>query len=271
MKEFMNIGLVGYGKMGQALEALIKTSSIGNIQWIVDPKQAKAHYPQLSQAPLNEIDICFEFTCPQSASANLSHLVENGIPTISGTTGCNLSKESLHQKALDQEIGLVIASNFSIGMNLFYLLTEQASQLFASFKEYDVSGFEGHHREKLDSPSGTAKTLCEKIIRHSFIKKKAHFDRLEQPQDDILHFSSLRCGHLVGQHHIYFDSLDDTITLSHHAKERSSFAKGAILAAQCISNKKGLFSMEDILLILMDRSINNENMERNLHSTRHSL
>jgi 4-hydroxy-tetrahydrodipicolinate reductase len=186
-------------------------------------------------------------------------LARRKLPVVSGTTGwyARLDEVSAAVKAADS--ALLWASNFSLGVNIFYRIAACAAKAFDPFPEYDVGGMEAHHNKKADSPSGTAKTLVEKVLAVMTRKKRAAWDTLDgPPQADTIHFPSLRVGSVPGVHTLVFDSPADTIEITHTARGREGFAAGALRAAEWLVNcpgpgqdagkaRTGVFTMEDVL------------------------
>ena len=260
----MKVILTGYGKMGCLLE--IKLRERGhNVLAAVDPLLAGsdanassiAFYPSLKDAlngiqgkSLKDADVVIEFTLPAIAPVNLLFLINEKIPVVTGTTGW-YSKLPEISKAVDSTgSSLLWSSNFSLGVNLFYRIACYAARLADPFKEYDVAGFETHHNNKADSPSGTAKTLVDLVLGQMTRKKKAVYQTLERkPEEDELHFASLRVGSVPGTHSLVFDSNADTIEITHRARNRDGFAAGAVLAAEWLTAEKrtGIFTMDDVL------------------------
>ena len=259
----MKIALIGYGKMGRLLETRLLEKG-HEITAVVDP-YFKGGDPIPSKADVfasiedalkgkKEIDAAIEYTMPDSAVNNLLFLAREKIPTVTGTTGWYEKLPDVSQAVKDGETSLVWASNFSLGVNLFYRIAAYTAKLIDPFKEYDVAGFETHHNKKADSPSGTAKTLAEKVLAQMSRKKKAVYQMLDRkPEADELHFASLRVGSVPGVHSLIFDSGADTIEITHNARSREGFAAGTIVAAEWLTAKKrtGVFTMEDILQAML--------------------
>jgi 4-hydroxy-tetrahydrodipicolinate reductase len=148
----------------------------------------------------------------------------------------------------NNQVALIHAANFSLGMNIFYQILQQAAALFDRFENYDVSGIELHHHKKADSPSGTARKLADILLKYIQRKKKATYDLVNRKiEPDELHFASLRCGSIPGTHKIIFDSTADTVELTHTARNRQGLALGAVLAAEWIRGRKGFFSIDDMM------------------------
>ncbi len=235
----MKIGLIGYGKMGKEIESLLpwKEASI---------TQKFNRTNLLETEKLKGIDVAIDFSSPSTVIKNIEICVHTGIPMVIGTTGWNSEIEKIKNLVLTKNTGLIYASNFSIGVNLFFKIIKEASKLIDVYDHYDVSIHEIHHRKKLDSPSGTALTIGEKILS-AMSKKKTINARTEGIKPDELQIASTRVGSVPGTHTVIFDSPEDTIELTHTARNRRGFALGALLAAEWIRNKKGFFTIEDML------------------------
>jgi 4-hydroxy-tetrahydrodipicolinate reductase len=263
----MNIAVIGYGKMGKLIEA--QALSRGHrVVAIVDPL-VPAGSPSPSGAPvgnrvgeapgLEAADAAIEFTRPDTAPGNILALAERRIPTVVGTTGWLDRLAEISRQTEAAGSSLVWASNFSLGVNLFYRIAAYAAKLADPFPEYDVGGWEGHHNKKADSPSGTAKTLVEGVLAQMTRKTRPLWETPEgPPAPEALHYPSLRLGSLPGLHTLIFDSPADTIEITHTARNREGFAVGALRAAEWLvrcpgpgkaagEKRRGVFTMEDIL------------------------
>jgi 4-hydroxy-tetrahydrodipicolinate reductase len=256
----MNIALIGYGKMGKIIEQ-IAVSQGHNITAIVDPFADNAPSgvqiaKKIAEANLDSADAAIEFTIPSTAVENIIALAERKIPTVTGTTGWHERMDEVSKAVEKAGSSLLWASNFSIGVNVFYRIAWYASELINNFPEYDIGGFEAHHNKKLDSPSGTAKTLAEGVISKIDRKKKIVWETMNRkPEADELHFPSLRMGSVPGQHSLFFDSTADTIEITHTARSREGFASGAIRAAQWLTAEKrrGVFTIDEMLKDIFKR------------------
>jgi 4-hydroxy-tetrahydrodipicolinate reductase len=257
--------LVGYGKMGRLLEA--KLSERGHtVLAAVDPLFTESSapassptklYPTLKDAlngkpgkNLKDADVVIEFSMPSVAPVNLLFLADRNIPVVTGTTGWYDLLPDIRKAVNSDGSSLLWSSNFSLGVNLFYRIACYAAKLADPFEEYDVAGFETHHNNKADSPSGTAKTLVDLVIGQMTRKKKAVYQMLERkPEADELHFASLRVGSAPGTHSLIFDSYADTIEITHTARNREGFAAGAVMAAEWLIAEKrtGIFTMADVM------------------------
>jgi 4-hydroxy-tetrahydrodipicolinate reductase len=238
----MNIALIGYGKMGKELDQLARDRSINVV----------AHLNSQSPIPpadvLESIDVAIHFATPQTVVNHVGEWARKKKNLVIGTTGWQADLPKVRAIVEETQIGLVHASNFSVGVNLFNLIVRQAGMALDKFPEYDVFIHETHHKEKIDSPSGTALTLGN-ILLKTFARKKEILSK--SPEGKIkpgqLQVSSTRAGSVVGTHRVVFDSEADQIELIHTAKNRSGFALGALLAAEWVRGKKGFFTMDDVL------------------------
>ena len=267
----MKIALIGYGKMGRLLEARLLEKG-HEITAVVDPfikpeikggllPSGRAAYVSLADAlngapgkSLKDADAAIEFSHPDVAVKNLLFLAREKIPVVTGTTGWYAKLPEVRQAVEAAASSLVWSSNFSLGVNLFYRMAAYAAKLTDPFKEYDVAGFETHHNNKADSPSGTAKTLVERVLANMTRKKKAVYQTLDRkPEADEIHYASLRVGTVPGTHSLIFDSAADTIEITHTARSREGFAAGAVLAAEwlCAEKRTGVFTVDDVLAAIL--------------------
>jgi len=250
----MNIALIGYGKMGKMIEQ-IAVSQGHTIAAIVDPfaldspsglKISKS----IADADFSSVNAAIEFTQPDTAVANLLALAQKKIPTVTGTTNWFDKIDEVKKAVEKSNSALLWATNFSIGVNMFYRIAWYAAQLANNFSEYDAGGFEVHHNKKMDSPSGTAKTLAQGALEKLDRKKKIVWETIDRkPESDELHFPSLRMGSVPGTHSLFFDSPADTIEITHTARSREGFASGAVQAAAWLTanNKCGVYTIDDMM------------------------
>ena len=243
----MNVALIGYGKMGHEVEQLALSKG-HRIVARCDPASRGQADVALSQETLRDADVCIEFTHPQAVLENIRKIATIKKPLVVGTTGWYEHLSEAESIVQQNGIGLVYAPNFSLGVNLFYQIAEKAAELFNHFEEYDVFGSEIHHRQKVDSPSGTAKKLSEIVLKKFTRKKRV----INQPLSraitaEELHLVSIRAGQFPGIHSLTFDSPADTIELTHTVRSRSGFAVGALLAAEWIISRQGFFTFEQVL------------------------
>jgi 4-hydroxy-tetrahydrodipicolinate reductase len=232
----MNIAILGYGKMGKTIEHLA-TQKGHRIVYKSSSTSAEGN--------LTDAEVALEFSIPETAVANITLCFENNIPIVSGTTGwLDLHSELL--KICERCNGsFIYASNFSIGVNLFFSLNEYLAQLMKPWKDYDVAIEEIHHLQKKDAPSGTAITIAEDILKHS---EKDQWI-LDGAGNDHLNISAKRINDVKGTHIVNYFSEIDTLSIKHMAHSRDGFALGAILAAEWLIGKKGVFTMKDVLKI----------------------
>lgn len=227
----MKIALLGYGKMGQLIEQAAQAKE----HHIVARFSRQLGMAQDRRQDLDQADLAIDFSQAACVLPHLELCLTLGKPLVIGTTGWE-EQHSIAKEMIKQHNGSCLyAPNFSIGVYLFQQIVAYAASLIHPFKDYDVSGIEYHHRQKLDKPSGTAKTLSKSLLQH-------------MPRLQDLSFSSVRCGHIPGTHTLYFDSPVDTLILTHEARNRQGFAQGAIMAAEWLLNRQGFFSIEDMML-----------------------
>ena len=232
----MKIALLGYGKMGKIVEKL----AIKKGHTIVSRINQYSSKEEILKA-----DIAIEFSTPQAAVSNIKFCLENDIPIVSGTTGWLAHYDKMIKLCENRNGSFIYASNFSIGVNLFFSINEYVSNLMEPWKDYQVSIEEVHHNQKLDTPSGTAVTLAEEIIRNS---DKKNWE-LNGTEVENINITAKRINDIKGTHIINYDSNIDTILIKHEAHSRDGFALGAILAAEWLVDKKGIFTMKDVLQI----------------------
>lgn len=241
-----DIALIGYGKMGRMVETAAPAKG-SNIIAKYDPMIAAYCDPAILHS-IDKNTVCIEFTHPGAVMQNIQMAAELGLNIVVGTTGWNDHLQEVQALVSSSGIGLVYGSNFSIGMNLFQRVLEHTVKEFAHFDEYDIYGYELHHRQKADSPSGTAISLSELILKNSEAKNKVCYDRINRKiEGDELHFASIRAGHIPGTHTIGLDSEADTIELIHRVRSRSCFAVGALRAAMWLKGRRGMYSFQEVM------------------------
>lgn len=236
----MKIALIGYGKMGRAIEkiALGKGHEIG-LKIDLDNGQ------ELTRANLIQHDVAIEFTGPSSAPANLRKCLEAGIPAVCGSTGWLDEFDSIKNAFEKKGTAFLYASNFSIGVNIFFELNKKLAALMASHPEYSVSMREIHHTQKKDAPSGTAISLAEQVMEKIPSLKSWINQAARSPEE--LSIISERVDPAPGTHEVLYTSSIDDLEIRHTAHNREGFAGGAVLAAEYIYNRKGVFTMKDVL------------------------
>jgi 4-hydroxy-tetrahydrodipicolinate reductase len=223
MKKKIKIALIGFGKMGKEVNALCENSE----EFEVVSISYKNIKDRLDLKGIAKADIAIDFTSKDVVLKNIEEVAKLGKNLVVGTTGWHGDLEAVKKIVKKYKIGLVYGANFSVGANIFFRMVDFTAKLFSKFPDYDVYGLEIHHKAKLDSPSGTALKIGSLV--------------------NGLNFTSIRAGRNPGFHEVVFDSLADGVTLSHQAYSRVGFAKGALLAAEYIKNKKGVYAFENIL------------------------
>ena len=229
----MNISIVGYGRMGKEIEKIARAKGIAVIS-IIDLNDKNANFREIDEKSMKNVDVCIDFTRPDAVIGNLQKISKFKKNIVIGTTGWNEKLDEAKKIVKQNNIGLIYASNFSVGVNVFFRIVENAAKIMNNLDDYDVFGYELHHNKKLDSPSGTAKSI-EKILVKNISRKKQ------------VPFASVRSGNIPGTHVVGFDSSADTIELTHTARNREGFALGALMAAEWIQNKKGFFEINDMM------------------------
>ena len=230
----MKIALVGYGKMGKIIDEI---------------SQSRGHevVARLKETPnresLNDADVVIEFSNPEAAFENIKVCLENKIPVICGTTGWLDKKPEIERIAVEQNSAFLYGSNFSLGVNLFFAINEKLAKLMNNVDEYQCQLEEIHHIHKKDAPSGTAISIAEGIIENS----KYEAWKLGETKDKELGIFALREDEVPGTHSVFYRSEVDEIEIKHTAFNRNGFALGAVIAAEWIVGKQGVFSMKDVL------------------------
>jgi 4-hydroxy-tetrahydrodipicolinate reductase len=236
----MKIALIGYGKMGKAIEqiALQKGHEV-----VLKIDVNNAH--ELTEKNLLQCDVAIEFTGPHTAVQNIYKCFEAGVPLVCGSTGWLEKLEEVKKTCIEKNAGFLYASNYSIGVNIFFELNRRLAELMEHQQSYNVSVEEIHHTEKRDSPSGTAITIAEQIIENISRKKQW----VNHPSDDAedVAIISKRIDPAAGTHSVLYHSDIDDIEIIHTAHNRQGFAAGAVLAAEFMKGKTGLYSMKDVL------------------------
>jgi 4-hydroxy-tetrahydrodipicolinate reductase len=236
----MKIALIGYGKMGRAIEEIaIKRGHE------VSLRITTANHNELDATHLAGTDIAIEFTTPESAKNNVLQCLNAGVRVVCGTTGWNEEIKSVAAFAKDKKLAFLHASNFSVGVNIFFEINKQLASIMKGHNEYNVSIEETHHTQKKDAPSGTAITLAEQILKQITTKKTWALN-FENNQD-ILPIMAHRIENVPGTHSVKYSSAIDDIEIMHTAHSREGFALGAVLAAEYIAGKQGVFSIRDVL------------------------
>jgi 4-hydroxy-tetrahydrodipicolinate reductase len=227
----LRIALVGYGRMGKAIDAISDEHGCRVVERLDIHNNRNGE--GLESSSLNDVDVAIEFSLPESVVSNVTKLAARGINVIIGTTGWEKDEPVLRRLVEENHIGVVHAANFSLGVNLFEAIVERSAQLFAQHEDFGAWIHEGHHAAKKDAPSGTALAL------------KNSMQKIGYPRE--IDISSTRAGKLPGIHTVGYDGPFDTITLTHTARDRATFARGALEAARWVTNKQGWFTMRNVL------------------------
>lgn len=244
----MRIALVGYGKMGHMIEEVAKQRGHEivlriNIENLED----------FTRENMSVADVAIEFTAPQSAFQNVKDCIDFGVPVVSGSTGWNAQLAEAKAYCLQKKGAFLHASNFSIGVNIFFEINKVLAKMMNEQPDYEVSVKEVHHTEKKDAPSGTAVTLAEQILENLLRKKSWINEAPETPQQ--LSIVSERIDPAPGTHYVKYSSAVDDIEIIHTAHNRKGFALGAVMAAEFIHNRQGVFTMQDVLHLSPSHSL----------------
>jgi 4-hydroxy-tetrahydrodipicolinate reductase len=230
----MKIALLGYGRMGQAIERI----ALERGHEIVLRKNENDTYDGLEMA-----DVAIDFSVPTAAVTNITTALNAGIPIISGTTGWLEDYDIMVKLCQEKNGAFIYGSNFSLGVNLFFRLNEILAKMMAKFPQYKVGMEEIHHTKKLDAPSGTAISLAKGVIEYSDYSSWA----LENAKPDEILIDAKRIENVPGTHSVFYNSTVDTIEIKHTAHNREGFALGAVMAAEWLIDKNGVFTMKDVL------------------------
>lgn len=233
----MNIALLGYGKMGKSIEA-IALKRHHTITLRASSKTTDFNF--------TGTDVAIDFSLPSTAVINIKCALDAGIPVISGTTGWLEHYDTITDYCNSKNGTFLYASNFSLGVNIFFEINKRLSELMADFSDYKATIEEIHHTQKLDAPSGTAITLAEQIISNSAY---LNWSLDDETKVNEIHINAKRIENVPGTHEIVYNSNIDSISIKHTAHSRQGFALGAVIAAEWIKNKKGIFTMKDVLNI----------------------
>jgi 4-hydroxy-tetrahydrodipicolinate reductase len=232
----MKIALLGYGKMGQTIERI----ALERGHEIVLKKDEFNTYEGLSNA-----DVAIDFSIPMVAVSNISSCFHANVPVISGTTGWLEHYDEMVALCTAKNGAFISSSNFSLGVNLFFELNEYLAKMMSKFDSYQVEMEEIHHTQKLDAPSGTAISLAKGVIENSAYTKWT----LDNPKPNEIHIEAKRIENIPGTHTVTYNSVVDSIEIKHTAHNRDGFALGAVIAAEWIVGKQGVFNMKDVLAL----------------------
>jgi len=236
----MNIALIGYGKMGKAIEEIALKRGHTIILKINDE-----NLEDFTKENTGKADVAIEFTSPHSAFDNIKKIIGYGVPVVCGSTGWTDRINEINDYCKEQNGSFLYASNFSVGVNIFFELNKKLASLMAPHAEYNISMEEIHHTQKKDAPSGTAITLAEQILEQ--VQRKTKWVNEESSDATELPIISKREDPAPGTHSIKYSSPIDDIEIIHTAHNRQGFALGAVMAAEFIKGKKGIFSMKEVL------------------------
>lgn len=236
----MNIALIGYGKMGKTIEQ-VAVSRGHHIKLKIDLN----NLDDFNQVNFDSIDVAIEFTGPHTAYNNILKCLEYKTPVVCGSTGWLEHISDVENKCTSNNGSFLYASNFSVGVNIFFEVNKKLAQLMEGKNQYDVSIREIHHTQKKDAPSGTAITIAEQILSNNTSKQNWVNDKPTTKEE--LYIKSERIDPYPGLHEVTYTSDIDEIQITHHAHSRDGFALGAVLAAEYVANRKGIFTMKDVL------------------------
>ena len=236
----MKIALLGYGKMGHAIEEIALKKGHEIVLRITDENLA-----DLTKENIRKADVAIEFTNPQSAAENILFCLKENVAVVCGTTGWLDQLNRVEEKCNELNGSFLYASNFSVGVNIFFEVNKKLATLIKAHPAYNIELEEIHHTQKKDAPSGTAITLAEQIIEVS--DKKNKWINSDSENENELTIISKRIDEVAGTHSVKYSSTVDDIEIIHTAHNRKGFAEGAVLAAEFIVNKKGIFSMKEVL------------------------
>lgn len=232
----MKIALLGYGKMGKTIEQIAQSRG-HDIVLKIDK--------HITDYDITKADVAIDFSVPSAAVGNLSKALKNNVPVISGTTGWLKDYDDITRLCKERDGAFIYASNFSIGVNIFFELNKQLAKMMSDLDKYKVNIEEIHHTQKLDAPSGTALTLAQQII-HNIDRKTKWTDKKTLDKSELT-ITSERIDPAPGTHSIKYTSEIDDIEITHTAHNRKGFAFGSVLAAEFVKDKKGIFTMNDVL------------------------
>jgi 4-hydroxy-tetrahydrodipicolinate reductase len=236
----MKIALIGYGKMGKAIEEVSVKRGHSVLLRI-----SGSNREEFTAENLSKVDVAIEFTGADSAFSNIQKCLEAGVPVVSGSTGWTDQLPELKKIADEQGMGLIYSSNFSIGVNIFFEINNRLAELMKKHEHYEVRIEEIHHTQKKDAPSGTAISLAEQILKH--LPHKKNWVNTKAMAEAELEILSRREDPMPGTHEVFYESEIDSINIRHTAHSRKGFASGAVTAAEFILGKKGFFTMKDVL------------------------
>lgn len=230
LHNIMKIALIGFGAMGKLIKTLAENKQ-HEVTVIIDESDANLTAEELAEK-LKGVDVAIDFTIAEAVKRNVTACLRANVPLVEGTTGWNSQLEEIKQLVAEKDGAFVFGANFSVGVNLFYRITNFVAELFAKFEDYETFIEERHHSRKKDAPSGTALKLKDIVSKH--IEKE-------------FFVAATRAGNIPGTHIVGFDGTADTIELTHTARSREGFASGSIVAAEWIIGKKGFWEFTEVM------------------------
>lgn len=236
----MKVVIIGYGKMGKTIERIALSKNIQIVGHIDIDTSSSARQELFLKA-----DVGIEFSHPDAAFQNITDAITSGLPVVSGTTGWLDKMDTIKELVRTTKGAFFYASNYSVGVNIFWIVNEQLSKIMNDYPSYDVSMQEVHHIHKKDEPSGTAITTSEGITKH--LNRKETWTLSSEPKEREIAIESVREGEVFGIHEVNYKSPMDTVRLYHEAHTRDGFAQGAVMAAEWLHGKQGVFGMKDML------------------------
>lgn len=244
----IKLALIGYGKMGKVIEAIAEKDGFEVVVKINSINDWK-----INGIKLKDADVAIEFSTPAAVADNIRRCFDYCIPVISGTTGWEDQLEEIRNECISAEKTLFISPNFSIGVNVFFLVNRFLAEMMNPLEQYDLSVEEIHHLHKLDAPSGTAKVLANDLIK--LIDRKTEWVNHESAVKSALSVISRRIGEVPGTHFVSYSSEVDEIEIRHIAKNRAGFAIGVLMAARWVIGKKGYFTMDDLMRSIFAKNL----------------
>jgi 4-hydroxy-tetrahydrodipicolinate reductase len=237
MTDKVNVGLIGYGKMGKMIESIAAKHAVSVLTYFdIDDV---FHISDLVREKITNIDVLLDFSVADAVLDNVKNAAHYGKKLVIGTTGWYDKMEKIREFVQQNKSGVIYGTNFSLGVNLLFKISEYAGRLFSAFDDYDVYIEEAHHKMKKDAPSGTALSL------HRLLQKNY--------KDTVIPVKSVRAGYIPGTHAIKFDSAVDSVTVEHVARNRIGFSEGALMAARWIVDKTGFYEFQDVLDDILNR------------------
>lgn len=233
----MKVALIGYGKMGKTIERILNDRNHEVV--------ATFGREGIDEEKLKQADVAIEFTRPEAVFDNISVCFKHRIPVVTGTTGWLAKYDEAVKLCEEHQSAFLFASNFSLGVNIFFEINKQLARIMNAYENYDVQMQEIHHTQKLDAPSGTAITLAEQLIEN--LHRKEGWTLEETHGKAQIHIDAVREPEVPGTHSITYTSAIDDIEITHTAKSRDGFALGAVLAAEFLNGKTGIYQMKDVL------------------------